>query len=221
MARGVTCWAISLLLTCFKTDFRGLLSDIRPQVYFLGQDSNTPPGIKQFKASECHLHSMRSKIGMYALQHCKAEIQSFGHTQFHCNFKFKFNFSGKSFKFWIQSSEINCPGDLYMLRKNIIVQNRKDLSSHVPGTLLGTLTSLFWSTFLASCWSYRLTYPTCLSCPTGSHYVSMLTCLVVIVLPQPETFVVLPIFLPWVLLLLLLSLFSFLGFVCFWDRVSL
>lgn len=104
--------------------------------------------------------------------------------------------------------------------KDIIIQNRKDLSSHVPGTLLGTLASLFWSNFLANCWSYRLTYPTCLSCPIGSHFVSMLTCLVVIVLPQPETFVVLPIFLPW-FLLLFLSLFSFLGFVCFWDRVSL
>lgn len=100
--------------------------------------------------------------------------------------------------------------------KDIIIQNRKDLSSLVPGTLLGTLASLFWSNFLANCWSYCLTYPTCLSCPIGSHSVSMLTCLVVIVLPQPETFVVLPIFLPW-----FCCCCCFWGFVFFWDRVSL
>lgn len=124
--------------------------------------------------------------------------------------------SVKSLKFWIQSSEINYLETCICFVKDIIIQNRKDLSSLVPGTLLGTLASLFWSNFLANCWSYRLTYPTCLSCPIGSHFVSMLTCLVVIVLPQPETFVVLPISLPW-----FCCRCCFGGFVCFWDRVSL
>lgn len=35
------------------------------------------------------------------------------------NFMFKFNFSVKSFKFWIQSSKVSCTGDVFMLCQNV------------------------------------------------------------------------------------------------------